>query len=108
MKRVSNQQDVDGNLVGLLQNPLSEFGVNLSAMADAYVRVAFDSKIVSVFASLSSRLEGQLKNGVIFHPLNLSLLPEEVYVGFSPLKFDLNRIKSWQFNGTDSTTTTSP
>ncbi|KAA0043746.1 putative L-type lectin-domain containing receptor kinase S.5 [Cucumis melo var. makuwa] len=59
MKRVSNQQDVDGNLVGLLQNPLSEFGVNLSAMADAYVRVAFDSKIVSVFASLSSRLEVQ-------------------------------------------------
>uniref|UniRef100_A0A1S4DVB4 Protein kinase domain-containing protein n=1 Tax=Cucumis melo TaxID=3656 RepID=A0A1S4DVB4_CUCME len=61
MKRVSNQQDVDGNLVGLLQNPLSEFGVNLSAMADAYVRVAFDSKIVSVFASLSSRLEGVKK-----------------------------------------------
>lgn len=106
-------EDVDGNHVGLdlngvysiLQKPLSEFGVNLSAMADVFVRVDFDGENISVFVSLSSRLEDQLKNRVIFHPLNLSFLPDDVYVGFSASKFDfnsqLNWIKSWQFLGTD-------
>ncbi|XP_038903656.1 probable L-type lectin-domain containing receptor kinase S.5 [Benincasa hispida] len=106
-------EDVDGNHVGLdlngvysvLQKPLSEFGVNLSAMADVFARVDFDGENVSVFVSLSSRLEDQLKNRVIFHPLNLSFLPDEVYVGFSASKFDFNSqinwIKSWQFLGTD-------
>lgn len=105
--------DVDGNHVGLdlngvysvLQKPLSEFGVNLSGTADVFVRVDFDGENISVYISLSSRLEDQLKNRVIFHPLNLSFLPNEVYVGFSASKFDfnsqLNWIKSWQFTGTD-------
>ena len=86
----------------LLQKPCSEFGLNLSLSATADVHVGKD---VPVFISLSSRLEDQLKNGVIFHPLNLSFLLEEGYVGLSASKFDLNTqlnwIKSWQFNGRD-------
>ncbi|XP_023527734.1 probable L-type lectin-domain containing receptor kinase S.5 [Cucurbita pepo subsp. pepo] len=105
--------DVDGNHVGLdlngvesvLQVPLSGIGVNLSGTADVFVRVDFDGENISVFVSYSSRLEDQLKSRVIFHPLNLSFLPDEVYVGFSASKFDyssqLNWIKSWQFSGDD-------
>ncbi|KGN59429.2 hypothetical protein Csa_001169 [Cucumis sativus] len=85
-----------------LAKPCSEFGLNLSLSATADVYVGKD---VPVFISLSSRLEDQLKNGVIFHPLNLSFLLEEGYVGLSASKFDLNTqlnwIKSWQFNGRD-------
>ncbi|XP_022158345.1 LOW QUALITY PROTEIN: uncharacterized protein LOC111024852 [Momordica charantia] len=106
-------EDVDGNHVGLdlnsvysvSQKPLSEFRVNLSAMTDVFVRADFDGQNISIYVSTSSRLEDQLKSRVIFHPLNLSVLPDEVYVGFSASKFNyesqLNWIKSWQFSGTD-------
>lgn len=43
-----------------------------------------------VFVSLLSSLEDQLENIVIFHTLDLSFLPDEVYVGFSASKFDFN------------------
>ncbi|XP_022151362.1 probable L-type lectin-domain containing receptor kinase S.5 [Momordica charantia] len=112
--RKSFPEDLDVDHVGLdlnsvysvLQMPLSEFGVNLSARDDIFVRAEFDGKNISVYVSLSARLENQLKNRVIFHPLNLSVLPDQVYLGFSASKFDYIAqlkwgVKSWQFSGDD-------
>lgn len=105
-------QDIDDNHVGLnmnsifsiVQRPLLNFGVNLSSAEPVFGIIKYDGENISIFVSMSNKTEDQLKNRVIFQPLNLSILPEEVYVGFSASTSNytqLNCVRSWQFHGTD-------
>ncbi|XP_038906380.1 probable L-type lectin-domain containing receptor kinase S.5 [Benincasa hispida] len=110
--RKNYPEDIDSNHVGLdlngvfsiEQRRMSEFGVNLSSELSVFAMIQYDTKNISVFVSMSNKTEDLLKNRVIFQPLNLSILPDEVYVGFSASTSNftqLNCVKSWQFNGTD-------
>lgn len=86
------------------QKPMSEFGVDLSSGLSVFAMIQYDTENISVFVSMSNKTEDLLKNRVIFRPLNLSILPDLVYVGFSASTSnftELNCVKSWQFNGTD-------
>ncbi|KAL0555204.1 hypothetical protein IC582_009143 [Cucumis melo] len=110
--RKSYPEDIDSNHVGLdlnsvfsiEQKPMAEFGVNISSGISFFSMIQFDGFNISVFVSMSNKTEDLLKNRVIFQPLNLSILPDEVYVGFSASTSNftqLNCVKSWQFSGTD-------
>ncbi|CAK9322905.1 unnamed protein product [Citrullus colocynthis] len=110
--RKNYPDDIDSNHVGLdlnsvfsiEQKPMSEFGVNLSSGLSVFGMIQYDTENISVFVSMSNKTEDLLKNRVIFRPLNLSILPDLVYVGFSASTSnftELNCVKSWQFNGTD-------
>lgn len=110
--RKNYPDDIDSNHVGLdlnsvfsiEQKPMSEFGVDLSSGLSVFAMIQYDTENISVFVSMSNKTEDLLKNRVIFRPLNLSILPDLVYVGFSASTSnftELNCVKSWQFNGTD-------
>ncbi|CAI0406640.1 unnamed protein product [Linum tenue] len=103
--RKSYPEDLDDNHVGLdinsvysvRQEPLSEFGVNLSASDIVTARVHYDGSNLTVLVS------GRV---VIWESIDLSVhLPEVVHVGFSGstgrLNAQQNCILSWDFAGLD-------
>lgn len=110
--RKNFQEDIDSNHVGLnvnsivsiAQQPLSSFGVNLTSGRDVYGIIKYDGENIYIYVSMSNKTEDQLKNLVISQSLDLSILPDVVYVGFSASTSNytqLNALKSWQFYSTD-------
>ncbi|KAA0043739.1 putative L-type lectin-domain containing receptor kinase S.5 [Cucumis melo var. makuwa] len=106
-------QDIDSNHVGLnvnsvysiAQQPLLGFGVNLSSANFLYGTIIFDGNTISIYVTTSIFKEEQLKNLVIFQPLDLSILPDDIFVGFSASTGNytqLNAVKSWKFFSKDS------
>ncbi|TYJ18656.1 hypothetical protein E1A91_A09G138200v1 [Gossypium mustelinum] len=104
--RKSDDQDMDGNHIGLNINSiqstkqvsLSNYGVNISGGEDLRVQLRYDGQKLSVFIGDNQTL-------VLSQSLDLSTyLPEKVFMGFSGStsnETELNCVKSWAFSGTD-------
>ncbi|PPR97032.1 hypothetical protein GOBAR_AA23634 [Gossypium barbadense] len=104
--RKSDDQDMDGNHIGLNINSihstkqvsLSNYGVNISGGDDLRVHLRYDGQKLSVFIGDNQTL-------VLSQSLDLSTyLPEKVFMGFSGStsnETELNCVKSWAFSGTD-------
>nr|AKV93698.1 clade XII lectin receptor kinase [Nicotiana benthamiana] len=113
--RKSYFEDLDDNHVGIdinsiysiNQASLTNRGVNLSRAIDVIARVQYDgdSKILNVYAFMSNQIGGfNASNPIISMPLDLSYLPEDVFVGFSAstgIYTQLNCIKAWNFTSTE-------
>ncbi|KAI6673844.1 hypothetical protein NL676_001750 [Syzygium grande] len=109
--RKSHAEDGDDNHVGLdvnsifsiKQEPLANYGVNLSAAINITARVEYDGKNISLFVSPSNETGDHMKNPVISYTIDLSeYLPQDVYLGFSASTSnytELNCIRSWFFEG---------